>query len=479
MTIGLKYKLFATLLGVVGAVVVGMYLLMQWSFDRGFLKYVNTLEVQRLEALAANLEEAYAQNGGWDFLRDDRSRWRQILRASLPEEIPDQLSPAVPGPRRELAPAHKGRRHPRGEAFFARRVVLLDAQRQAIFAPAEYSADISLQSLRKDGLVVGYLGMVPLPHLGAAHQLEFAAEQRQAFLLIAVVMTVAAALVALPLAGRMARRVRGLAAGTRQLAAGRYAVRVPVRTSDELGQLARDFNTLALTLEKNEQVRRQWIADISHELRTPLAVLRAEIEAIQDGIRPTDAGSVASLHGEVMRLSRLVDDLYQLSLSDLGALSYRKAMVDLGEILAAACEEYRGEFAQHGLALIVRLPPESLDLQADGERLRQLFANLLHNSLKYTDSGGRLEVELGQADDQVVIDFRDTAPGVPEADLERLFDRLYRVDASRSRDTGGAGLGLSICRNIVEAHQGTIEGLPSPLGGLRIRVRLPVAGGGG
>jgi two-component system sensor histidine kinase BaeS len=250
---------------------------------------------------------------------------------------------------------------------------------------------------------------------------------------------------------------------------------VPVGRSDELGQLARDFNSLALALEKNEQARRQWVADISHELRTPLTVLRGEIEALQDGVRQPNPQAIGSLHGEVLRLGRLVDDLYQLALSDLGALTYRKTEAHLDELLDQAIEPLKEEFSRKGIALQVDRPAGShLTLLADPERLHQLFGNLLENSLKYTDAGGRLDIRLETTADEAVIHFSDSAPGVTGPELDKLFDRLYRVENSRNRHTGGAGLGLSICRNIVEAHEGTIIARPSPLGGVWITVRLPI-----
>jgi two-component system sensor histidine kinase BaeS len=261
------------------------------------------------------------------------------------------------------------------------------------------------------------------------------------------------------------------------LTAGKYDMRIPATSSDELGQLARDFNTLSLTMEKNEQARRHWVADISHELRTPLSVLRGEIEAMQDGVRAISPEGIGTLHGEVMKLSRLVHDLYELSLSDIGALTYRMTDLDLGDVLNQALELVRQEFADKNIALEEDVPAgRGFPMFADPERLHQLFSNLLENSFKYTDPGGRLLIRVERQGATATVHFQDTAPGVIETETGKLFDRLYRVEGSRNRDTGGAGLGLSICRNIVEAHKGTIEALPSPLGGLWVKVELPLNG---
>ena len=247
-----------------------------------------------------------------------------------------------------------------------------------------------------------------------------------------------------------------------------------VGSGDELGRLAEDFNRLAVTLERNEQLRRAFMADISHELRTPLAVLRGELEAIEDGVRPMSPESVKSLQGEVATLGKLVDDLYELSLADVGALTYRKTALDLAEPLTQALEGFRERLVERRIALETVLPPAgTLTVLADPDRLRQLFNNLLENTVRYTDPGGRLRVEARCERGRVRIDFQDSAPGVPEELLPRLFERLFRVEGSRSRAGGGAGLGLAICRSIVQAHDGEIDARPSPLGGVWVHVSLP------
>ena len=295
--------------------------------------------------------------------------------------------------------------------------------------------------------------------------------------MVAGVMLLISAALSLPMANRLVQPIRRLAASMHRLACGEFDTRVPVGPEDELGQLARDFNTLALSLGNTEQARRRWIADVSHELRTPLSILRGEIEAIQDGVRQAAPESMRSLHVEVMHLTRLVDDLYQISLYDIGALSYRKTGLDLRSMLTHALNSFRPEFALKGIAVKSELSFDAdFPVFADPGRLHQLFDNLLDNALKYTDAGGLLSVRLQRNGELARIELADSAPGVPEEDLEKLFDRLYRVESSRNRALGGAGLGLAICKNIVEAHEGSIRALPSPNGGIMIRLELPLTG---
>jgi two-component system sensor histidine kinase BaeS len=481
MKIGITYRLFLAILAAASLAVVCMLLIMHWSIDRGFHRYVNSLEQTQLTKLAGRLEEHYARQGSWNVLKNDQGEWRRILAASLPEEDPGPPDHERPYGRGALLRDEEGARPPgpppRLGRGFAMRVVLLDAGKMPVAGPTGISGNIDLRPLRHRDRLVGYAGLLPRQRLSDERQLRFLKEQKLALSLVAGIVVLLAAGLSLPLANRLVRPIKALAAATDRLAAGEFTTRVPVASSDELGQLARDFNALALTLEKNEQARRQWVADISHELRTPLAILRGEIEALQDGVRQPTPDSIHSLHGEVLRLSRLVDDLYQLSLSDLGALTYRKEELDLADLLTTALASYRPEFAAKEIALKEEIPGDiKAVLFGDPERLRQLFANLLDNALKYTDPGGELAVRLVCHDNRAVIDLQDSAPGVPENELDMLFDRLYRAEASRSRESGGAGLGLAICRNIAEAHAGTITAQPSPMGGVWIRTTLPLMG---
>lgn len=486
MKLMIKYKLFLAMLAATGAVVISMFLIMQWSISRGFLAYVNRIEMERFERLADVLEQSYLSHGGWGYLTEDPSQWGRAVASTLPREWAVErmerqvqrearFGPPPPPPRNgfmnlsSLPP--QLRRH-----RFEMRVFLLDAGHHQVAGP-RVPGEIYYRKLVSGKKVVGYLGMLPRQHLTDTHQLLFVRQQKLAMALLAVVMLLVSAALSLPLANRLVSPIRRLAASMHRLASGHFDTRVTVGPQDELGQLACDFNTLALSLEKIERARRQWVADISHELRTPLAILRGEIEAIQDGVRRADDGAMRSLHAEVMRLSRLVDDLYQLSLYDIGALNYRKSTIELDALLADAVTSFRPEFEQKGIALAEELEDGEYPIFADPGRLHQLFDNLLENSLKYTDAGGELAVRLAARGKLATIEFSDSAPGVTPEELEKLFDRLYRVESSRNRELGGAGLGLSICKNIVEAHEGSIRALPSPTGGVLISIELPLTGG--
>ena len=478
MKISVTHKLFLVILTAAGLAVVSSALIMQWSLGRGFLKFVNTMEKSGISRLATGLEESYRTEQSWEFLRRDPARWRQLVAASLPDAPPPRPEEKIQaGPPPEHFDGDKpGPVPPHLAQHFDQRLFLLDADKKTVVDHGKVPADYAVTPLRYQGKVVGYLGLLPRTNIADAPHQRFLREQKSAFALIAGAVVILSALLALLLARRLVRPLGELTRATHQLAAGSFTVRVPVTSQDELGQLAGDFNALALALEKSELTRRQWVADISHELRTPLSILRGEIEALQDGIRQPNHETINSLHDEVQRLGRLVDDLYQLSLSDVGALTYRKTGLDLTDLLTEIIAHYRPEFLSKNLRLEAKIPPGGAAVFGDKERLHQLFANLLDNSLKYTDGGGVLQIVLRTIDGGVIVDLMDSAPGVAPTELTRLFERLYRVESSRNRSTGGAGLGLAICRNIVDAHGGSITAESSPLGGLWIKIELPGIG---
>ena len=213
------------------------------------------------------------------------------------------------------------------------------------------------------------------------------------------------------------------------------------------------------------------MADIAHELRTPVAILKGEVEALSDGVRPVNERMTQSLHEEIGHLSSLIDDLQTLALSDAGALNIHKEAVDLQLLVQQCAEAFRDRLAQRRIDLQVMT--EKLEVKVDSQRLRQLLQNLLENSSRYVEDGGQVTVRQSAMNGGFEVVVEDSGPGLTEKQISRLFERFYRVDESRSRTGGGTGLGLSICRNIAEAHSGRIEATQSSSGGLSIRVEIP------
>jgi two-component system sensor histidine kinase BaeS len=439
---GITLKLFAAILAATVVAATAMALATRYSFHSGFLGYLSQVDAQRLDALSQALGEEYRRAGNWDFVRGDYARLRDIAaKATYPQAT--------------------------------QRLTVLDAAQRLVVGNPELVRDDTVRPVKVGEQVVGWVGRAPLRRLSSAAEESFEAQQERAAWAIAGLALALAAALAVVLARTFLLPIKRVAAATHRLASGDYGTRVAVRSSDELGRLAADFNRLAEALEQNETLRRRFMADVSHELRTPLAVISGELEALEDGVRPLTRESLASLRTEVGALGKLVDDLNQLALADVGALTYRKRNVDAAALLEQALDSYRDRFAKRGLALEARCEPAAVF--GDADRLTQLFRNLLENAARYTDAGGRVQVTLRPENGRAVIHVDDSPPGVRAELLERLFERFYRVEGSRSRANGGAGLGLAICRSIVAAHGGDIAASPSPLGGLRISIGLPLA----
>jgi two-component system sensor histidine kinase BaeS len=330
--------------------------------------------------------------------------------------------------------------------------------------------------IRLEENTVGYLGFVRRLNITSELDLLFASRIKSNMAWIVLGILLISAFISIPVARLMVRPIEKLRLRANELATGNYRTSATITGKDEIGRLGQDINILATTLKKNLNARQQWIADISHELRTPVAVLQGEIEAIQDGVRALTKNSINSLHQEIVRLSKLVNDLHELSLSDIGALSTRKEKIDIVHLVEAVIEQFRSSLQDQSTIIKLNSSTDKIIVDGDYQRLEQLFVNLAINSRHYTQSPGTVIVTISKQTRQVVISWSDSEPGVPEADISHLFERLYRVETSRNRNAGGSGLGLAICQNIVEAHHGSITAEHSKLGGVSIVVTLPLPG---
>ena len=249
--------------------------------------------------------------------------------------------------------------------------------------------------------------------------------------------------------------------------------RAPVEGSDEVATLADAINRMAGRLEAEERVRREFFADAAHELRHPIAVLQARLEAIQDGVAPLDMEQVLGLQDLTLVLGRLVGDLRDLSLADVGQLTLSLEEVNLAELAQDLAETMEPLAHSRAITLTVDVVPGTPDVLADRGRLRQVILNLLANALHYTPEGGQVAIRVFGEADRVLVAVSDTGPGIAPQDLPHLFDRFYRTDRSRSRETGGSGLGLAIARSIVEMHRGNIAVVSAMGQGSTFTVSLP------
>jgi two-component system sensor histidine kinase BaeS len=501
----LSYKLFATFLLTSLMIVVIMIAVMQYYAARNFADYVNKMEMERVDDLVKELAKEYQQDQGWERLRHDFSRWMDLTRPRHPQgdlfppgmpgfagpyRPPFQEPPPPPPPppwvleQRPPPPPPRGLDQrpppppPPGHDPFnlGPRISLFGADKQPLVGLARSSEDHLLKAIKVNGKTVGWLGIKKLEQLSHPLDVEFVRRQAKAFYFVGGSVLLLAIFVSVFFSRHLLAPIRKLMAGTRALSSRRFNTRIDVGTGDELGQLAADFNQMAQAIEKYEQLRQQWISDISHELRTPLAILRGEIEALQDGIRAPSQDTLESLHGEVLHLSKIVNDLHDISLAEAGRLLIHQDPVDPVQVLTETLKAFRNRFAAQGITIQAEPPAgrEHCLMAGDADRLKQIFGNILENTWRYAASPGVLQIRQELQDGKLSLNFLDSGPGVPEASLDRLFDRLYRVDRSRSRRQGGSGLGLAICKSLVQAMSGEIKARPAPSGGLWIEILFPL-----
>jgi signal transduction histidine kinase len=285
--------------------------------------------------------------------------------------------------------------------------------------------------------------------------------------------------VALAMGALLARSIthplRQLVTASHAVAAGDLRARVPVRSGDEVGELAAAFNRMASELDEAERARQQQAADIAHELRTPLTVIQGQLEALADGIFPADPEHLAPALRQAQVLGLLIEDLRTLSLADAGRLPLHRVPTDLHEWAIGVVQGFGPAAAERRIRLHTEVAQELPMVSIDRERMAQVLGNLLSNALRHTPEGDRITLRIGhqEQDGNVVVSLSDTGPGVPPEQLARIFERFWRGEPSRSRRTGGSGLGLSIARRIVEAHGGRIWAENVTGGGLRVIFALP------
>jgi two-component system sensor histidine kinase BaeS len=472
----IQSKIFLALLATSSMLVGIMFVLMQWSIDRGMLEYVNVLEAEKLQNVVSRLTQSYSREQNWQQLKQRRN-WHQLIR-----EFNGQAQPAPQGADKEgIRPFSDSDQQPnkrRSPPPRIKNLAVLDKNEQVIVGDwnpkIQHKRPINRLPIIYKNETVGWLVLPKKRKITDGFELQFLQQQQMAFGIISLIVIALSMIIALPLARHFVGPINRLAAGMLALTQGDFNQSINIDRKDELGQLARDFSSLATTLSNNEESRNRWLADISHELRTPLAILKGELEAMTDGVRPINIEQLQSLHQETEQLRRLVDDLYQLSNADIGGMRYQKKSLNLNAIVQQQSDLHRHILQQEQLELVTEICTNNINVWADQTRINQLLDNLFSNSNKYTSSPGQVKISLQQQQQLAILSIEDSTPGVPATSLEKLFNHLYRVDSSRNRATGGSGLGLAICKQIVNAHDGTVEAQASALGGLRIVISLPI-----
>jgi len=411
-----------------------------------FTAYVHRGGKIRAEQLAPYFAEFYAERGDWKGVDD--------LFERLPTCRPKGFG---------KGPSQSG-----GDASFQGgldRIVLTDLSGFVVAdSSGELTGDwLSAQVLSGGAPVkvgerqVGFLLVGSSAIARGTLETEYLRTIDRAILWAGVVSGSIALLLGLILFRQLTRPLRALTEAARRIAVGQRGMRVEVRTDDEIGELAHAFNMMSEALERHEELQRNLMADVAHELRTPLSVIRGNTEALLDGVYEPTPENIAVIHEQSLLLGRLVDDLRELALAEAKQLKLDRRPIAFMTLITPVLNGFQSKAQEKGVELRVDVPDNIPPVFVDTQRIRQVLSNLIDNALRYTPSGGLIEITTRFDDQQIWVRVRDTGPGIAPEDLPRVFDRFYRADKSRTRAGGGSGLGLTIAKQLVEAHGGEIR----------------------
>lgn len=455
----LTTKIFLAIAATAALVIGTMAVLVALSMRDGFSQYLLRGELIRFDTLVRELALAHDPvSPGWPELVENPQAWNDFVRT--------HFTPPGGADQDEVDT---------DPLMIGERLALLDASGSQIAGAKLRTAIYQQRPICTDRRCIdsnplGYLRLNAPVLSDSAGDAFFLRGQYTSLAYSALVALLVSAAAAYLIARQILTPIKKLETGAKTLAAGDYETRIHQDRTDELGDLIAHYNVLAETLARTSRAEREWISNTSHELQTPLAVLRAQIEALQDGVRQPDDATLAEMHAAQMRLSRLVQDLKILSYSREPKHVANMGHEDLVEIAAEAVASAGLQAA--GIEIDCAFPDKLL-LNCDRTRIAQVIDNLLQNARRYTDAPGKLRLRIWRSDLLAHFSIDDTPPAPPKDVLPHLFDRFSRAEESRSRALGGSGLGLSVCKAIIEAHGGSIAAGISDLGGLHITFTLP------
>jgi len=421
------------------------------------------------------LAEYHETNGSWDGLQEF------VRRTSFQTErdiiVLDSEGRLVA----ETSPPNDRRRGP-GRKFFSHHEdedrSLAPEHFSPIIAGDSQVGSVAVAPRGRGGHPPWALGVADTPPAPDAEPplSRFADAVRRTLTIVGLVAGVAGILLVVLLSRRMLASIGSLTAAARELGSGNLSSRASVRGSDEIAELGRTFNSMADALEESERQRQSLVSDMAHELRTPLSNIQGHIEAMQDGLLEPDADNLETVHLQALHLNRLVDDLRLLAQSEAQELRLDLSPASVGEIVQRVTASFRARAEAEEVRLEATIEETLPSVAVDRVRIEQVLTNLVDNAIRHTPPGGRVTVAASQTAGSIRVEVTDTGPGIPSEALPRVFDRLYRVDPSRDRGTGGSGLGLTIARQLVEAHGGVIRVESEEGKGSRFGFDLPAAG---
>lgn len=498
----IKYRigfiLFATLVFSLGGVLGHTY----WTLKQRFLDYSTQSLKEIIQPLEEDVIYAFQREGSLDPYRSNPNLWTQSTRNLLgsPHRPPGRRPPpGAPPPRRggpEGFPPPDRLGPPRdfdplsgdsipdnpwqdtlreNQRVFTSSLSLYDTQLNKIAGNDFPLEDLIQHAVTQRGKTIAIIAYKEPHFFVRSSEFLFLDQQLKSFALIGIIGLILAFLVASLISKSISIPLSSLAKTAKRIATGDFSARIKTIADDEIGDICKNFNAMAEQLETHEQSRKRWVADISHEMRTPLAVLKAQVEAIEDGVRPANKENLALLSLKINSINHLINDLYELSLFDIGAMRCNKEPVDIHKLVQDFIRCHYDQLAEDKLMIEFSSTIETVpEISADRERIIQLLNNIFQNSKRYTDRPGKILWTLQADENSITLTFEDSSPSIELDKIDKIFERLYRTDESRNRERGGAGLGLSICKSIVEIHEGAISARQSPLGGIAVIVNLPI-----
>lgn len=495
----LFYKFFLVVLVSVIFSVGVVALVIGYFGYKNFSTYLVQSRLEELDWLTVKLGEYYKTHGSFsEFSRlsDDEFRKGGMpeMRDGMPGLPPMPRNPDSFEDKKRLKPERlrpekfqhiqkflkdifldsHGNFDPHGFLYVRPFLNLIDKDHNIVIGFVREEKDFEVKEIKSEGVVVGYLGMVKPPNIEHPLAIAYLKQMGSQMFFTSLLIILVSGILTWVLTRRIIRPITNLTVATRKLAARDFDFSFENVSGDEIGDLAQNFKKMADDLKQYEQNQNRWISDISHELRTPLSVILGSIEAMQDGVRRMDGRELDILHDEVKRIICLVNDLHEMTMAESGNMRFDMKPIKVGDVLNGILDFYSVRAGEFGFRIELVTKGCSNRVIGDVSRLRQVFINLIENSLKHAKSPGSILAGCVERDGFAVISIEDTGPGVEEEQLGMLFNRLYRGDSSRNRKTGGSGLGLAICRHIIERHQGKITAMHGSMGGLRIEILIPL-----
>jgi len=440
-----------------------------------FMKLVRENDIQTARSIARSLEAYYDQFGTWEGIEELLENPFRIMQDHGGMNQMRNMGPM----------GSRFQRGPEGRSLF--RVLLTDEQGRVIAHTFEEVPTDQLGrhvieegiALYNDGEKIGFVFVGSMVETAfGPFQRAFLTSVYRSILFASLIVGLLLPIIAVFLMRRhITYPLKELTEATHRIARGDYSVSMQNRRTDEIGELAQNFQQMTGELAAADEWKKKLIADSAHELRTPVSVLQGNLEMMLEGIYPINRERIQGLHSEILLLKRLVEELQDLAHAESGFASYDLKTVDVKALLNTTIENFRTRAAEKSIDLQLTLPEYTVEMDADQDRLKQVIINVMQNAVHYSPEGGVIDVVLYKNSDELIVcAVEDNGVGVKKEEREKVFERFYRVQHDRNRKTGGSGLGLSIAREIIRGHGGNMYFEdPKINNGARVVIKLPIS----